>query len=280
MQSKYEIVTQQILETMAQGFLPWEIPWLGNNKYKLQKNFISQKYYKGINHWNLMLLSHKNGYLSNEWITFNQASELNKKVRKGEKASKVFYFKLIEKEPVDQNDEKDRRVFFSKITGAFNLSQIEGFEKEILTSNEANANLPNLKEIDLTKLNADISHQTISRAFYKRSNDRIYLPMKEQFKSEADYYGTVFHELIHRTGHESRLNRPALEGDEDYALEELIAEFGAAYLTNYFGFQYTTQHASYIQSWHEQVSCKPSLLVKAISQAQKAADSIILELES
>lgn len=279
MQSKYEVVTSQILESMSQGYLPWEVPWLGDNCFRLQKNHITNKLYKGINAWNLMLLSHKRGYLSNEWMTFNQASELQKKIRKGEKGSKVIYFKIIEKEAEEKAYEVDQ-LFFSKITGAFNLSQIEGFESEILDTHVANANQTGFEEIDLTKLNADISHQPISRAFYKRSTDRVYLPMKEQFKSEADYYGTVFHELIHRTGHESRLNRPALGSDEEYAFEELIAEFGAAYLTNYFGFKYTTQHASYIQSWHNQVSQKPYLLVKAISQAQKAADSIILELES
>lgn len=278
MHSKYEVVTSQILESMSQGYLPWEAPWLGDNCFRLQKNHITNKLYKGINAWNLMLLSHKRGYLSNEWMTFNQASDLQKKIRKGEKGSKVIYFKIIEKE-AESTDETDQ-LFFSKITGAFNLSQIEGFESEILDAHAANANQIGFKEIDLTKLNADISHQAISRACYKRSNDRIYLPMKEQFKSEADYYGTVFHELVHRTGHESRLNRPSLGSDEHYAFEELIAEFGAAYLTNYFGFKYTTQHASYIQSWYNQVSQKPYLLVKAISQAQKAADSIILELES
>lgn len=280
MQSKYEIVTSQILESMSQGYLPWEVPWLGENAFRLQKNHVSNQFYKGINFWNLMLLSHKRGYLSNEWITFNQASDLKKKIRKGEKASKVIYFKIIEKEAKDSTGELNH-LFFSKITGAFNLSQIEGFESEILENKSANAHQTDFKEIDLTKLNADISHQPISRAFYKRSNDRVYMPMKEQFKTEADYYGTLFHELAHRTGHESRLSRPAALGsDEDYAFEELIAEFGAAYLTNYFGYKYTTQHASYIQSWYKQVSQKPQLLLKAINQAQKAADSIIMELES
>lgn len=235
MQSKYEIVTSQILESMSQGYLPWEVPWLGDNCFRLQKNHVTNKLYKGINAWNLMLLSHKRGYLSNEWMTFNQASDLQKKIRKGEKGSKVIYFKIIEKE-AKSTDEVDQ-LFFSKITGAFNLSQIEGFESEILETHAASVNQVSFKEINLTKLNADISHQPISRAFYKRSTDRVYLPMKEQFKSEADYYGEVFHELIHWTGHESRLNRAsAFESDEDYAFEELIAEFGAAYLTKLFRF--------------------------------------------
>ncbi|MDE0094138.1 MAG: zincin-like metallopeptidase domain-containing protein [Gammaproteobacteria bacterium] len=45
---------------------------------------------------------------------------------------------------------------------------------------------------------------------------------------EANYWATLWHEVIHWTGHVSRLNRKQHEqwGDDTYAVEELIAELG------------------------------------------------------
>lgn len=277
----YQEITNSILEVMEQGKLPWEVPFHGEARFTLQKNHATQLYYRGINFWNLLLVTQKRGYLSNEWMTFNQASTVSKRIKRNEKSSRIIFYKLVDKDTekttVESGDAEKMPIL--KTSCVFNLCQIEGAEQEILAAHNIKTEV-DFKHIDLTGLRADISHQTISKAFYKPSADRIYLPMKEQFKSESDYYATVFHELIHWTGHPSRLNRPQSHEEEIYAFEELVAEFGAAYLSTYFGYKYVTQHASYIQGWFEVLKKKPSLLIKATSQAQKAADYIISELNS
>jgi antirestriction protein ArdC len=101
------------------------------------------------------------------------------------------------------------------------------------------------------------------------------------FQSPEAYYATVFHELVHSVGHRSRLNRPTLTdlclfGDPTYAKEELVAEFGAAYLCGVCGIANTTlaTSAAYLQSWMQVLRHDPTMLVQAAAQAQKAADYI------
>ena len=65
-------------------------------------------------------------------------------------------------------------------------------------------------------------------ALYNRRDDTILCPPKNRFEKESQYYGTIFHELAHWTGHESRLNRDQHSrfGDKSYAEEELVARNG------------------------------------------------------
>jgi antirestriction protein ArdC len=53
------------------------------------------------------------------------------------------------------------------------------------------------------------------------------------FRDAETYYATLAHETTHWTRHKSRLNRDfgrKRVGDEGYAMEELVAELGAAFL--------------------------------------------------
>jgi antirestriction protein ArdC len=119
------------------------------------------------------------------------------------------------------------------------------------------------------------------RAFYTPATDALHLPLPACFQSPAAYYATLFHELVHATGHRSRLNRHTLTdvclfGDPTYAKEELVAEMGAAYLCGVCGIANTTiaNSAAYLQSWMQVLRHDPILLVQAAAQAQKAADYI------
>jgi antirestriction protein ArdC len=121
-------------------------------------------------------------------------------------------------------------------------------------------------------------------AFYKPSTDTVFMPAFGSFASAEDYHLTLFHELIHATGHESRLNRKTLIetdgfGGKVYSQEELVAEMGAAFLgleadivqDNHL------QAASYIQSWLD-VLREPDhkrWLVIAANQAARASDFIL-----
>ena len=120
-----------------------------------------------------------------------------------------------------------------------------------------------------------------NRACYWPANDQISMPKRETFMSSEAYYGVLFHELTHSTGHPDRLNRKTLVAgapfrSPTYTREELVAEMGAAFLCAAAGIDDPTieNSASYLQGWLKYLSSDPKALLVAGAQAQKAADYI------
>lgn len=122
----------------------------------------------------------------------------------------------------------------------------------------------------------------LRKAFYTPHDDIISLPVEKDFESSTAYYATLFHELIHSTGHPSRLNRSSLTekegyGSDPYCKEELIAEIGAAFLCGHVGILDRTidNTAAYIQGWLKKLQADNTLVVKAAAQAEKAVNFIL-----
>ncbi len=121
-----------------------------------------------------------------------------------------------------------------------------------------------------------------TKACYSFTKDQIRMPPKASFKSEESYYATLFHEMVHATGHSSRLARKAIEekhgfGSPEYSREELIAECGASFLCGYTGIENETieNQAAYIEHWRKQLMADKKLVISAAGQAQKAVDFIL-----
>jgi len=122
-------------------------------------------------------------------------------------------------------------------------------------------------------------------AFYNIKKDSITIPKLQEFDTSEDYYATLFHELVHSTMHESRLNRvkqyEGKDNEAQYAFEELIAELGASYLCGLSGILEATHisNASYLKGWHEKLQKHTkkysNFFVFATKEAQKAVDYII-----
>jgi antirestriction protein ArdC len=114
----------------------------------------------------------------------------------------------------------------------------------------------------------------------------ICLPLREQFKTAAGYYGTLFHEATHSTGHSTRLDRlhrNARFGNGEYSKEELVAELGSAYLLHHAGLDTaaeTRNAAAYIQSWLKALKNDRKMLVWAAAKAEKAARFILEQPEA
>jgi antirestriction protein ArdC len=124
---------------------------------------------------------------------------------------------------------------------------------------------------------AEIIHAAVDRAFYDRLKDFITLPLKESFESPEAYYGTALHEVVHHSGHPSRLNREFGKryGDQAYAFEELVAEMGAAFLCAYVGIPYATRHSNYIGDWIQVLKDHKRAIFTAAAKAQAAMDFIL-----
>jgi len=118
------------------------------------------------------------------------------------------------------------------------------------------------------------------RAYYRPSHDLVSLPPLKRFETPESYYSAMFHELGHSTGHKDRFDRLAGDsvfGDHSYSEEELVAEMTAAFLCGRAGIINTTIDSSvaYLGSWSKRIEGDKKLIVRAASQAQKAADRIL-----
>lgn len=212
----YAAITRKLKEELAQGSLPWRKSW----KVGIPSNMKSQRHYNGINFLNLAL----NEYPSCYYLTYLQCKELGGFVNRGEKGSWVIYWDI--KELPDSYDESElKRVPFIKRSIVFNLSQTSLFAGEVNNSPQ----ITKCEEL-LESMNErpEIRYNTM-RAYYSPAGDYISLPPITAFDTEEEYWSTLWHELIHWTGHSSRLDRKFSKDEENYAYEELVAEIGSSF---------------------------------------------------
>jgi antirestriction protein ArdC len=111
------------------------------------------------------------------------------------------------------------------------------------------------------------------------------MPPKRSFTSPKEYYSTLFHEYIHSTGHEKRLNRHAQEntnfdfGTKEYSREELVAELGSAFLCAEARIDNSVieNNTAYLQSWLQVFQNDKKILLHACARASKAVKYILGE---
>jgi antirestriction protein ArdC len=274
----YEAITARFIEQLKRGTVPWQKPWFG------VQNIVSRKSYRGVN----SLLLGSTDYQSPFWLSFKQALDLGGHVRKGEKSTPVIYYKILEKRDAAGNsvvraNGKPARVPFVRWANVFNLDQTEGIPAPAITANQG---IPPPRERAAAIMeNARLCpiHHAGFAAFYSPTDDVIRIPAPFTFHSQEDYYHTVYHELTHASGHSTRLDREGVTqhtkfGSGRYSKEELVAELGAAFLSNEAGILDAVRFensAAYLGSWINKLENDPKLIVSAASQAQKASDFIM-----
>jgi hypothetical protein len=270
MSTVYEEVTNSIIEQLEKGAIPWQKPWVADSS--ADKNVITQKPYQGINRLILGMSGMAKAYTVPVWASFKQWQQLGGSVRKGEKGTKIVFYTPAEK--VNKEGEKEAYAVL-KAYWVFNVSQVDNIEITPVQVTEKPFTANQLAEERIIKTGARISHGG-DAAFFMPSQDRIQMPNKSAFDSEASYYATAFHELTHWAGHETRLDRVKGKrfADPQYAFEELVAEMGAAFLCQDYGIQGELRHAGYIQSWLKALRDDSKAVFKAAAYAQKAATYI------
>jgi antirestriction protein ArdC len=271
MNSIYQSVTDSIIAELENGAAPWVKPWRADSS--ADKNFVSQKPYRGINRLLLGMASMAKGYTNPAWATYKQWQDSGAQVKHGEKATNIVFFKPMKGQDKATGEEMSYCVI--KGYAVFNAGQtditITPTEKPIDEFNPIPA-----CEDRIIKTGARISHGG-DAAFYMPSQDRIQLPNKSAFNSPASYYATAFHELTHWTSDKSRCDRDISKGrfgNPEYAFEELIAELGAAFLCQDYKLAGELRHAGYIQHWLKACREDSKAIFKASALAQKATDFI------
>ena len=270
----YKEVTDRIKAQLENGIIPWQKPWIASG------NAISHVTGHSYSLLNQMLLGRPG-----EYVTFAQCQKEGGKVKKGEKSSMVVFWKFIEQE--DEETHEKKQVPFLRYFNVFHIDQCEGLkakhQQELPNTANADEAADNIISDYLKREGVKLQHQEGDRAFYSPSSDSITLPLLAQFAETAEYYSTAFHELIHSTGHASRLNRLekiAFFGTEAYSKEEPIAEIGAAALVNTVGLETANSFrnsAAYVQNWLKVLSDDKRFIVSAAGKAEKAVTLILGE---
>ncbi|MEJ8472848.1 ArdC family protein [Roseibium algae] len=278
----YTKVTDKIIADLEKGELTWLKPWSaghaeGRITRPMRHNGLP---YSGINVLMLWGAALDAGFLSPYWMTFKQARELGAHVTKGEKGNQVVYANTLTKtEEAEDGSEEERQIPYMKTYTVFNVEQIEGLPELYYVQPEPVIDL--VERMDhaegfFAATGADIRHGG-NRAFYSGASDHVQMPHFEMFRAPEAYYATLAHEVTHWTKHRKRLERDFGRkrwGDEGYAMEELVAELGAAFLCADLTLtpEPGTGHAAYIQSWLKVLKNNKRAIFSAAAHAQRAAD--------
>ena len=283
--SLYDEITDKIIAELEAGRVPWVQPWgtaAAKASLSMPKNASTNRSYSGVNVLLLWGSTIENGFTGQSWLTFRQALSLGGHVRKGERGTTVVYADRFvpsdEKRRAAETGEEAQAIPFLKRFTVFNIDQCESLPEQIATA--APPPPPGLIEPTVEAL-IKASGITVriggDRAFYAPVEDYVQVPPPQAYFEPINWHRTALHELGHATGHPSRLNRDlsGSHGTKKYAFEELVAELTAAFGCASLGIVPTVRHADYIGSWVEVLREDNRAIVRAASQASKAADYLL-----
>jgi len=278
----YERVTAKIVSDLERGVRPWNQPWQTGSDNRVHRPIRHNGLpYSGVNILMLWSAALERGFESSQWMTFRQAQELTGHVRKGEKGSLVVYANRILKTATNASGEEvEQEIPFLKGYAVFNVDQIDGLPPQYYTKPAPQFTEPVQRLEHAEKFfratGADIRERG-GRAFYSPSDDFIQIPPIDAFPNAEEFYSTLSHEATHWTKGPNRLVRDFGRkswGDAGYAVEELVAELGAAFLCA--DLELTSEvredHACYINSWLKVLKDDKRAIFSAASHAQRAVD--------
>lgn len=273
----YQMITDRVVAMLEAGTVPWHKGWTGGAAVPM--NAVTKKEYRGFNHFFLRSACFASPY----WMSFKQAQERGGNVRKGEKGMPVIFWKRSEYTKSNAaGEDETRQGFILRYYTVFNVAQIDGLKMDLPEIPRAEHNTIAEAEAIVANMpkRPKIEHGP-ARCYYRPSTDTVNMPEMGLFSKVEEYYASLFHELTHSTGHETRLNRrPSTEirrfGDKEYSREELVAEMGAAFLSAACGIEPATieNSAAYLQGWLAVLKEDSKAIIHAAAQAQKAADFI------
>ena len=223
-------------------------------------------------------------YSDPRWLTYKQAGQLGGHVRRGEHGSLITFWKQLTVD-ADEDFDHDAEVTTKTIPllryySLFNAEQCAGLN---LSTNVDTRTIEPIAAataiVDGMPNPPSITHDGGNRAYYIPSRDSIHMPAVNTFDGVGEYHSTLFHELSHSTGHATRLDRESLEtpapyGSDVYSREELVAEFGAAFLCTQAGIGKIDNSVVYIAGWSKALRSDKRLVITAASQGQRAADYV------
>ena len=272
----YEIVTERMIEELKKGNIPWLKPWTGTKDGAYSRS--TGRAYSFINQ---MMLKH-----TGEHLTYKQATEAGGSVRKGEKSELVVFFKPYPVKDTDASGKQvDKIIPLLRYYNVFHITQCDGIEAkhqpEEVKIFDPIVEAESLKDEYISREGISYLEEVGNRAYYSPKLDAVKLPDRSQFDQVTEFYSTVFHELVHSTGHEKRLNRLTKDahfGNQEYSKEELVAEIGAAAILNKLNIESDSSiknNIAYVGSWLKALQNDSKMIVYAAGKAEKAVNLIM-----
>lgn len=275
----YEIITNNLIERVEKMIengetANWLCPW---QKLGLPKSYVSEKTYSGINLWLLE---------SGHYLTWNQYLDIKKhlpevNLKKGSKSHMCVYFNY--KEVADEESGEIKNIPYLKYYRLFKADDFENLPSKDKIIEYEHKEIDDVQKIIDTyskKTKVKIRIEKSDEAYYSPLLDEIVLVSEKQYKDFDSFVSTAFHEMIHSTGHSSRLNRikSTFTENEEYSKEELVAQLGSSllcFLLGYTNADTTNNDVNYIRGWLKHLKDNTRELISAGSQAQKAVDYIL-----
>lgn len=282
----YQSITDKIIALLEQVNLDdYKAPFADLAAQGIPYNPVTGNHYQGVNIPFLWFYQQEQSFRSNQWASFKQWQSKRANVRKGEKGSQVVFYKtLLKSEENEHGESEPAKIPMLRIYTVFNASQVDGYVHEETPAPNTESQVAPVEAADRYTANtgADIRHD-FAGAFYRKSEDFINMPKPIDFVATGfsnpteNYYSVLFHELTHWTGHEKRLDRELAtrkREHEKYAIEELVAELGSAFLCAQTGICQTprTDHALYIKSWLAALRSDTKFIFSASAQASRAVE--------
>ena len=271
----FQTITNKIIEHLEHGVIPWRKTWSVTGP---PINMLSRRAYRGINLMLLNSLGHEHNY----FLTFNQVQSIGGTIKKGEKSEIIIYWLMPERQQGESDEDFAKRKPKVQYHRVFNIAQCKDIPPVFIPEPYKRFNRPidHCEEIIQRMPNCPQIIHEYDVAYYHQGHDYINIPPMNKFETAEAYYSTLFHELIHSTGHESRLARTEAvvkQASEAYSIEELTAEMGSCFLRSFAGLpdQQLENSVSYIGNWLKVLKNDKRFVFYAGSEAQKAVHYIL-----
>lgn len=268
-------IVDSISEQLASGVIPWTKPWVTNST-----GIVSFEKGRAYSLRNRMLLKY-----AGEYATIKQINDAGGKVKKGEHSQVVFFAKYLDKKDEVTGEVIDSH-YFLKAYNVFRVgTQTEGIEPRHRNLWEGGG-LPKDDSEVMARITEYCTAHGVklivggNEAFYCQSDDTLQVPGVDTFNNRSQFWHTVFHEIVHSTGHPNRLKRIKHDtwGDSKYATEELVADIGACLCLGQLDLDTSEcirNSAGYIQSWRKHISdFRPNDFSECVRQAERAMQFI------
>ena len=277
----YQELTDKIVAALEGGTAPWRRPWDPNacGAAATPVNAATGHRYRGINLFVLGMSPLTMASSDPRWCSYRQALAKGWQVRKGEKATPVYFYKPVEiQDRTNDGDRETRRIPILRTFSVFHASQVDGIPE--LAPSVATKTVPErIEDVEIIVKASGVPVRIGGdKAFYSPALDLIQMPRDEAFHSPEARASTLFHELAHASGHVTRLNRDLSGkfGSALYAKEELRAELSSYAIGSMLGLPCDVpNHASYIHSWIEILKQDRREIFHAAAEAQRIADYIL-----
>ncbi len=299
----YKIVTDKVVAGLKKEGLSWFKPWQHNGECVSPISYTSKKEYNGINRMMLSFAMRENGWTRPEFITFKQATTLGGKIKKGSKSQEVVYYtvsyihkdkfykteKALNNAGIKKTDKGVTDIWTPMYFRVFNIEQVDDIKPldsvviEEVIEESVFKSIPDAEMVyDNYKNSPRLAHGG-GQAYYRPSNDWVQMPEQTSFVDSDSYYKTLFHELVHSTGHDTRLKRAGVMevnrfGSKEYSKEELVAEIGSMMLVAVTGLEpkdSDENSQAYINGWCKKLTENEQWVLFASSQAEKSVKHIL-----